>query len=487
MTTTDIEIVYVCHCCICDRSLSGIVRAEGTRVECSYCGRVSKAFPLHDVAERIHEVLQARFEFTQSEPQDHERFFSKEGLWIRSGDPVEDVIIEIAGVNTEIATDMRELLSDLYRYRAVKDGEENPYDTDACYEEREVDDLDFRESWNTFREEVRFRVRFFSTYAEETLTHIFGDLDTHKAFSNRSVVREVSQDERDFHIWRGRTAQSLKELKAILTAPSCEIGPPPSRRANGRRMNVSGIPVLYGALEQDTCVAELRAPVGSHVVLGRFVLLRSIRLLDFNALMEIYVDTSHFDPDYDILHARATFLRSLVSEICRPVMPQDEAFEYLPSQVVAEYLANKLNKRLDGIIFPSSQTEDGQNVVLFNHACGVATDDLSEGTEVIVYISQRQHKDCDDGEDDDSYIQVIENDSRTCAPSPNNESASRLDILTSPPDLTENHNDDEERPMWSKPTLRLDLDSVLVSEIKSVSYGQRRHEVFRYRRLKDET
>ena len=50
-------------------------------------------------------------------------------------------------------------------------------------------------------------------------------------------------------------------------------------------------------------------------------------------------------------------------------MPSDETFDYLPTQAIAEYLATKVNPRIDGIIFSSSQTGgEGRNVVLFNHA-----------------------------------------------------------------------------------------------------------------------
>ena len=292
-------------------------------------------------------------------------------------------------------------------YHALKDGEEEPYASDACYEERASDNGNFHETWVAFRNEIRSRVRFFSTYAEEALAHVFGDLNTHKGFQNKPVIREVSRDDANGYFWRGRLAQSPKELKEILESPARKIGPPPPRRTRGGRMNPSGIPVFYGALKPDTCVAELRAPVGSHVVLGKFELLRTVKLLDFVMLMEIYVDVSHFDPDFEIRYGRAAFLRSLVSEICRPVMPLDEAFEYLASQVVAEYLATKLDQRLDGIIFPSSQAGGGQNVVLFNHACGVAPDELPKGTDVKVYVSRRHHQDDDEGDDDNDYIQLI--------------------------------------------------------------------------------
>ena len=489
MTTEDIEVVYVCRCCICDPFLAEIARAGGTRVACSYCDQVSEALSLDDLVERIDKVLQAHFERTPNQPKDHEYALLREDLWERPGYPVEDVIADVSGVSLEIAADLRGLLSDCYglSYQALKDGEEEPYASDACYEEREAQEWDFRESWEAFSAGIRSRVRFFSSYAEEALSHIFGDLNAHKAYGNRQVVREVRLDAENSHIWRGRLAQSQEELKEILKTPARKIGPPPSRRAGGGRMNASGIPVFYGAFEQDTCIAELHAPVGGHVVMGRFELLRPVRLLDFNALMEIYVDVSHFDPDYDIQFGRAAFLRSMVSEICRSVMPQDEAFEYLPTQVVAEYLANKVDPRLDGIIFPSSQTKGGNNVVLFNHACGVVPDDLPEGTDVKVYVSRRRHQYDDEGDEDNDFIQVIENVTQNRAMPPNFINATRLAILTSPKVLDENVNEDEEDPTWSVPTLRLDMKNVFVLDINSVCYEFKLREVSRYRHVKDES
>jgi hypothetical protein len=35
----------------------------------------------------------------------------------------------------------------------------------------------------------------------------------------------------------------------------------------------------------------------------------------------------------------------------RPVMPSDEDFQYLPTQAVAEYLSEKIEPKLDGLIF----------------------------------------------------------------------------------------------------------------------------------------
>ena len=483
MTTEDIDMNYVCHDCIDDPFLAEVVRAEGTRVACSYCGAVGEALPLGDLVQRIHEVLQAHFELTPNHPTGYTYMLDKEGWWERPGYPVANVIADIAGVSEDIATDVMELLSDRYGYRAIKDGEENPYDNGACYEEREAEDW----AWKTFCEQIRSHGRFFNRYAEDELMHIFGDLDTQKTFRSKPVIREISPDSQSGYIWRGRTAQSPKELEAILKSPAREIGPPPPRLAKGGRMNAVGIPVFYGAMEKSTCVAELRASVGSQVVVAKFELLRPVRLLDLEALTEIWnIDASHFAPDYHKLEGRVASLRSLAHEISRPVMPQDEAFEYLPSQAVAEYLSNKVKPRLDGIIFRSSQTDCGRNVVLFNHACGVVPDDLPEGTEVKIDIRCAHYDEDDEDYIDDGYIRVFETVPPTCSTPPQNDDATLVDTYFSMPRWDED-DWDEEFPAYSEPTLQLDMTSVFVLDIKSVRYDHHRREVFRHRSVKSES
>ena len=481
MTTNDIDTDYVCHACIGNTLLAKQVLAEGTRAECRYCDRVSEALPLYELAERIHEVLQTHFELTPSEPEGIEYTFAKEGMWERSGSLVEWVIADIADIGEKIATDVRELLSDRYGYQAMKDGEEDPYSNDACYEQRSAEDA----TWKMFCDDIRSHGRFFNSYAEDELNRIFGDLGIQKMFHGKPVIREIRPGEENSQIWRARTALSAKELKVILKDPAREIGPPPPRLAKGGRMNAPGISVFYGAMDKNTCIAELRAPVGSQVVVVKFELTRPVRLLDLEALTEIWnIDASYFDPEYDEREDRVASLRSLGNEICRPVLPQDEDFEYLPSQAVAEFLANKVDPPLDGIIFPSSQTDGGgHNVVLFSRACGVVPDDLPKGTKVEVCLPPKYDEVGDEDEDYEDSIRVFEVEPST---SPGNDVGSSVDPLISPLDWVENDPLNEELPIWSEPTLRLDMEGVFVVDIKSVRYEYRRREVCRYRSVKEE-
>jgi RES domain len=172
-----------------------------------------------------------------------------------------------------------------------------------------------------------------------------------------------------------------EQLNRVLRLPAVELGPPRGRLAKAGRMNASGVSVFYGALDEVTCIAEIRPPVGSRVVTGRFEVIRPLRLLDLDALTGIYEPGSYFDTRYGQNAARFSFLRSLGEILSRPVLPGDEEFDYLPTQVIAEYLASR--RKLDGIVFHSAQTgHEGQNVVLFHEASVVEPYDLPPGTEI---------------------------------------------------------------------------------------------------------
>ena len=385
-TNQDTEATHICHACIDDKLLSEEVKKEWPPTMCSYCGKTREAIALEDLADRIHDVLHEHFQLTPNFPDEpHEHFLSMHGRWERRGESPSSVIAEMAGLDEEPANDVTLLLSEQYSYRAVKDGGEDPYGLEAMYEEREPFDLGFRLTWAEFRREIRSRSRFFNADSEQMLDDIFGDLATHRTYEGQPVIREINPNGRDRLVWRARTAASSEVASVILRNPAQELGPPPSESAKAGRMNAHGIPVFYGALEKRTCVSELRPPVGSGVVIGQFEILRTVRLLDLEALAKLYTNSSYFDPDYAMHKGRTSFLKHLVWEISQPVLPEVEALEYIATQVVAEYLAQKVTPPLDGIIYLSAQSNEvGKNIVLFNHASRVEPYDLPKDSSVEV-------------------------------------------------------------------------------------------------------
>jgi len=146
-------------------------------------------------------------------------------------------------------------------------------------------------------------------------------------------------------------------------------------------MNARGISVFYGATDAGVAIAEVRPPVGSKAAVARFVIIRPLRLLDLTALEKVHDRGSIFDPSLKNRLERAAFLQSLGLRITRPVMPDDEAFDYLATQAIADFLATENEPRLDGIIFQSAQSKEGRNVVLFHKAARIEAMEFPKGTE----------------------------------------------------------------------------------------------------------
>lgn len=318
------------------------------------------------------------------------------------------------------------------------------------------------------------------------LDEIFDGLGTLTTICETPVIREIGPTDADHHFYRVRVSFSERELKEILAAPVKELGPPPTCNAKAGRMNAAGISVFYGAMDAATCIAETRPPVGSYIVLGRFEIIRPLRILDFDALREVNIEGSYFDPSYHERWKRASFLRRLVQEISRPVMPCDEEFEYLPTQAVSEYLAERIEPRLDGIVFHSSQTGgEGRNVVLFNHACRVEPYNLPVGATIDINMGWASEDDYDDS------ITVFEN-----VPAEKGEpKQEKTPDHANPFGLfglehgAPNHivptNDTDDEADYRDPTLRLGVDGIRVLYIRSVKYEEHERSVRRHRMTND--
>lgn len=464
---------FICENCIGDALLRAEVNSIGTTDICVYCDLEGICCELAYLSDVIHAALQEHFIFIPSEPSTMDYALAKEGLWTRPGSPVVHVIADITGLDEAVAEDVRSYLSDAHGYAAVQDGDEDPYASDAYYEEKRPDDYHLRDTWDSFCQQVKWRSRFFSEYAQIDLDNIFGDLERLSTVNGTPVIRSIMPEDADRFLFRGRVALSQNELEEILRYPAKQLGAPPPRLAKAGRMNAAGISVFYGAADFATCVAEIRAPVGSSVVPGRFEIIRSVRLLDLDALAELSVSGSTFDPEFGPLRGRAAFLTELVQTISNPVMPGEEAFDYLPTQVVSEYLATKAKPRCDGIVFRSSQTGgEGRNVVLFNHACTSKDDDIPDGTKIRIHINADPEEGCLPA------IWIFEDIPKP----PESQKPDDTEFPFSLPGAESFDRPDD--TAWlppREPTLRLNPDTVCVHHIEAVTYKSASREVFRHR------
>jgi hypothetical protein len=216
-------------------------------------------------------------------------------------------------------------------------------------------------------------------------------------------------------------------------------------------------------------LAEIRPPVGSRVLTGRFEILRPLRLLDLSALSHVRVEGSIFDPAYSTALERAAFLDSFSERITRPVMPDDEALDYIITQAIADFLATDTDNPLDGLIYRSAQApEGGVNVVLFHKAARVELIDRPKGTEV---ESSGGMYDEDGWQTDYRVIERVPKRAQAKKPKPHE---SLRGFITSGPSDTSDWDDRDA-------SLRIDQDTVRVEFVKAVTFATDSDRVSVYR------
>jgi RES domain-containing protein len=148
-----------------------------------------------------------------------------------------------------------------------------------------------------------------------------------------------------------------------------QMGPPPKSKASAGRMNPAGIPYLYAAFDKTMARREIgiMGRTSKTIFSGIFVLTRPLWVIDLTALPPM---PSLFDLTNKNVRERALILRAFVEAISTPVAKDGrEHIEYVPSQVICEYLAHVFepggDRRLAGLIYPSSVQPGGTNLVVF--------------------------------------------------------------------------------------------------------------------------
>jgi RES domain-containing protein len=142
-----------------------------------------------------------------------------------------------------------------------------------------------------------------------------------------------------------------------------DVGPPPEGKALHHRMNPAGISYLYASSDGDTCVAELNPDVGTKLLLARFETTAPLRVVDLTKVPKATIRTI-FDPFYDHNEQWApAFMAAFSKEVSRPVRRTESTLEYVPTQVLAEYIRHI---GYHGIRYRSSQRPKGWNLVIFD-------------------------------------------------------------------------------------------------------------------------
>ena len=455
----------LCHRCVGEKTLKSTIKKIGTMADCSFCRKRVKTISLDQAAEIFDKVFDQNFVRTEDEPTGMEYTMSKESdyQWERSGEDIAELLQEVGHIEPEVAESIRQLLEDKhFDFDEAAMGEEGDFAPDSRYTDRKVESDEFHSEWRSFEESLKTKSRYFSKRATLTLLTLFNGIHRSTTAGNRPVILTAGPETSITSLFRARVFQDEEKLVRALERPDQEIGPPPAAAAVAGRMNARGISTFYGATDREVALSEVRPFVGSRVVTAKFDLLRPISLLDLEALSEVSASGSLFDDNHRYQMAKANFLQSLSQKMTAPVLPDAEIFEYLPTQVIAEYLASQVKPELDGILYPSAQTRNGKNnVVLFYESSLVEKLTTSDDNATFVETEIQTA----DGPEPEYWVfqRTAPKEEATDATAPFAAGMSQNGSLGD----------------GRIPTLRIDLSSVEVHHIESVVYKHSDYQVHR--------
>ena len=137
---------------------------------------------------------------------------------------------------------------------------------------------------------------------------------------------------------------------------------PPPEATRDMRANYRYIPYLYCASSSYVASVEVRPRLGAGVSVATIEIFQELKLLDFT-LKEI---PNQLTPE------KLTLFEDLSYLFSKPITHDDDVFDYIPTQYVAEYVKNL---GYDGIAFKSSllpklnelASKELYNIVVFNY------------------------------------------------------------------------------------------------------------------------
>jgi RES domain-containing protein len=237
-------------------------------------------------------------------------------------------------------------------------------------------------SYQDFAQEVRGKSRYFWTQKTHDFLEALKDSWTDREFILRKDDRKG--------VWR---AQKGCDWDPIYDNEGDHVDDDPapyavermiprSDKASEGRANPKGIPMLYAATNRKTAVAEMRPGVGDQVSVAQLLISNDLTLINCSkhyGKRNTKIWLGGNPPAKEIVRAVWT---DIDNAFAKPITPNDETADYIPTQILAEYFKNN---GFDGIVFKSSVAA-GHNLVVFNPSL------LEVGNRQVVEINKVNYK-----------------------------------------------------------------------------------------------
>lgn len=345
---------FVCAECIEDGAIKRYIIKSATHSKCSYCNACGAniCVELDDLLSFIGKGINRHYE----DPANEVPYDSGEGGYLIEPTDGWDLICGLG------ITENNELFDDLSSAFCG-----NHYVPKKPLSPREHERL--RYSWEGFCRQIKHHARFvfclikpteFNDYHEEEFSSPYQILE----FAGRYVAESgwIKTIPETTTLFRAR--HDSKVFRLVME----ELGTPPEKFAGQNRMSPAGIAMFYAAEDIETAMKEIQCPDATkpHLAMAEFRPARQLRILDLTNAPNV---PGIFDECVPQIREEAIFMGRFLRDLQAEVKPDEQHYEYVPTQVVSEYFRHVFKcsdgRSLDGIRYPSVQKADGICIVLF--------------------------------------------------------------------------------------------------------------------------
>lgn len=332
-----------------DDYIDEYISKNGTLGICDYCNTRKKVIPFDD----FFRILSVGIDFLFERAVDS-RNLNRDGIHGFDGDTF-DYLELIYEDKLDLNIENEELQEDIIEC----------IESDIlCYKDEFGDESDsYKESWYNFTQIVKHQARFVF-YFENTF-------DDFLYINPISILNIIQEDIINFGMIK-TLSESTKIYRCVQISCKDEvkkdgkrIASNPSKNCLGsNRMSPAGISMFYGSDAAGTSIDEVvdftdeSKPWYS---VAYFTPKEQLRLVDFTILPPY---PSIFDRENNNKIHTISFLEQFVKDISKPIT-EKYSIEYVPTQIVTEYIKFNPELNVDGIIIPSSKRENTVNYILF--------------------------------------------------------------------------------------------------------------------------
>lgn len=356
----------VCGRCIEEDSLAIYINGHASVRRCSFCSRRSSkrfiAMPLNELLDHICERIECEYE----DAAEGVGYESAEGGYLLPTMTSDEVLEEVG-----LAVDNERLFTALVRGLPDK-----AWVRCSPYSLPPEDAL--RLSWSEFVRLIKHKVRYllFPSEPDDDRSEATKPADMldqlGEIFVESQLLSPLKKGTRLFRIRCHKAGQAPQNNLKELGSPPVEC------TLYSNRMSPAGMSMFYAALDEATALAEttnVRLSTSNSVpeepseaTIGTFELTKDLVVLNLVNLPPV---PSVFDEDEAKWNRPSLlFLHHFVRDFAQPVEKDGrEHVDYVPSQVVTEYvryrLAEKAGKPINGILYRSARKKNGRGCVLF--------------------------------------------------------------------------------------------------------------------------